>query len=248
MKSAKETLLVLDGNALLHRAWHAIPPLTTRDGRVVNAAYGFSMMLEKMLEQFKPDYAAVAWDLPGKTFRHESYEPYKAQRKEKEQELYDQIPLIQEILGIYGIPSLSAPGFEADDILGTLSRRAWGKGMRTLIVTGDQDALQLVGDSTSVVAFVKGISETKLYDADAVKAKFGLYPEQLIDYKTLRGDPSDNLPGVPGIGEKTAVELLKQFKTVDGIFEAHKAGKVPEKFAKKLEGHEKTAIHMKELV
>src|SRR3989338_7337560 len=121
MKSAKETLLVLDGNDLLHRAWHAIPPLTTRDGRVVNAAYGFSMMLEKMLEQFKPDYAAVAWDLPGKTFRHESYEPYKAQRKEKEQELYDQIPLIQEILGIYGIPSLSAPGFEADDILGTRS-------------------------------------------------------------------------------------------------------------------------------
>ncbi|TAK04244.1 DNA polymerase I [Patescibacteria group bacterium] len=249
MKSLKQdTFLVIDGNALLHRAWHAIPLLTTRDGRVVNAAYGFSMMLEKILEQFRPDYAAVAWDLPGDTFRHEAYAPYKAQRKKKEQELYDQIPLIQEILRAHGIPSLSAEGFEADDVIGTLSKTAADEGMQTLIVTGDMDSLQLVDDSTKVVSFVKGISETKTYDEAAVKERFGLTPSQLIDYKAFRGDPSDNLPGVSGIGEKSAVEMLHQFKTVDGVFAALKEGKVPEKYAKKLEGHEQTASLMRELV
>jgi DNA polymerase-1 len=141
MKSQKPTFIVLDGNALLHRAWHAIPPLTTRDGRVVNAAYGFTVVVEKMIERFKPDYMAVAWDLPGGTFRNELYEPYKAHREKKADELYAQIPIIQGILDAYRVPSLSAKGFEADDILGTLSKRATEEGMKTLIVTGDLDAL-----------------------------------------------------------------------------------------------------------
>jgi len=154
MKKQK-TILLLDGNALLHRAWHAIPPLTTKDGLVVNAAYGFAMIVEKMIETQKPEFMAVAWDLPGKTFRHEIDENYKGHREKKEQELYDQIPLIQEILDTFGIPSLQAVGYEADDIIGTLSKDAGENGMRALIVTGDLDSLQLVDAHTQVLTFKK---------------------------------------------------------------------------------------------
>lgn len=248
MAEHKEIFLLLDGNALLHRAWHAIPPLTTKDGRVVNAAYGFSMTLEKMLEAYKPAYMAVAWDLPGKTFRHEKFAEYKATRKKKEQELYDQIPIIQGLLSAFGIPSISLAGFEADDVIGTLSKIAEKKGLQTRIVTGDMDVLQLVSDKTRVVGFVKGMSETKEYDASAVREKYGLDPEQLIDYKTLRGDPSDNIPGLEGVGEKTASELLQKHKDVEGIFRAIKNHEVPEKFAKKFHGKEKTAELMRDLV
>ncbi|PJE76412.1 DNA polymerase I [Candidatus Uhrbacteria bacterium CG10_big_fil_rev_8_21_14_0_10_48_16] len=236
MKKQK-TILLLDGNALLHRAWHAIPPLTTKDGLVVNAAYGFAMIVEKMIETQKPEFMAVAWDLPGKTFRHEIDENYKGHREKKEQELYDQIPLIQEILDTFGIPSLQAVGYEADDIIGTLSKDAGENGMRALIVTGDLDSLQLVDAHTQVLTFQKGISETKLYDIEAVKERYGLTPAQFLEYKALRGDPSDNIPGVAGIGEKTATLLLQRYETIQGIFE-HLAD-IEEKYAKKIRGQEK---------
>ncbi|NBS41135.1 DNA polymerase I [bacterium] len=238
---SKKTLLLLDGNALLHRAWHAIPPLTTKDGRVVNAAYGFATTLDKMLGKFHPDYMAVAWDLPGKTFRHEKFAAYKAQRKEKEPELYMQIPLIQEILSLYGIPSVSAEGFEADDVIGTLSQTAKKNAVETLIVTGDQDQLQLVDDTTKVVYFLKGISETKIFDPAAVVEKYGFTPEQMIDYKALRGDPSDNIPGVAGIGEVGAKELIAQYGSVAEILKASLAGTLPSKAAKKFTGKEQVA-------
>jgi len=245
---SKKTLLLLDSNALLHRAWHAIPPLTAKDGRVVNAAYGFAVVLDKMLKEFKPDYMVAAWDLPGKTFRHEKFEAYKAHRKEKEPELYAQIPLIQEILSFYGIPSVSAEGFEADDVIGTLAERAKGESFQTLIVTGDQDALQLVDDTTKVVYFIKGISETKIYDPAAVIEKYGFTPAQLIDFKALRGDPSDNIPGVKGIGEKGAKELIAQYGSVEAILAASKEGTLPAKMAKKFEGMEQVARDSVELV
>ncbi len=244
----RDVFLILDGNALLHRAWHALPPLTTRDGRVVNAVYGFAMILEKLLGNLKPAYMAVAWDLPGKTFRHEKYPAYKATRVKKEQELYDQIPIIQGMLKLYGIPSLSAEGFEADDIIGTLSKKGAAKNLENIIVTGDLDALQLVDDSTKILFFQKGISETKTYDAAAVQERFGLSPEQLIDYKAFRGDPSDNIPGVPGVGEKTAAGLLQTYNDLEGILLALKEGKLPDKIAKKLSGHEQTAKDSRELV
>lgn len=244
-----QTFLVLDGNALLHRAWHAIPPLTTRDGRVVNAAYGFTNVVEKMLNIYKPAYMAVAWDLPGATFRHDAYEPYKAQREKKADELYAQIPMIQEILEAYGIPSLSAPGFEADDIIGTLAQmNAEEGGIETLIVTGDRDALQLVNDTTKVIFFIKGLSEVKIYDTAAVEEKFGVTPIELIEVKALMGDSSDNLPGVAGIGEKGAAELVKKFGSVEGILAAITRGEVPDKYAKKFIGNEKNALHMRMLV
>lgn len=240
--------LVLDGNALLHRAWHAIPPLATQDGTVVNAVYGFTNVIEKMLNVYDPAYIAVAWDLPGGTFRHEEFEEYKAQREKKPDELYAQIPMIQEMLLAYGIPSFSLKGFEADDILGTVSAMNEQKGLETLIVTGDLDSLQLVSAKTKVVFFVKGLSEVKIYDISAVHERYGLPPERLIDLKTLIGDTSDNLPGVPGIGEKSAAELLKAYGTVDGILEAFDAGTLPEKYVKKFTGQKKTVAQMKRLV
>jgi DNA polymerase-1 len=246
MKEQTKTFLILDGNALLHRAWHAIPPLTTKNGLVVNAVYGFAMVIEKMREQFHPDFMAVAWDLPGKTFRHVKFAAYKATREKKEQELYDQIPLIQEMLRGFHIPSLSAEGYEADDVIGTLSNQR--DGHKTLIVTGDLDALQLVDEKTSIVFFQKGISETKIYDVDAVKERYGLTPEQLIDFKALRGDASDNIPGVAGIGEKIATTLVQNYGSVDGIFEALKKGEIESKIAKKIEGKEEVAREARELV
>ena len=248
MAQTKQTLLLLDGNALLHRAWHAIPPLTTKDGRVVNAAYGFAMTLDKMLGQFKPDYMVVAWDLPGKTFRHEKFEAYKAQRKEKEPELYAQIPLIQEILTLYGIPSVSAEGYEADDVIGTLSKKAGEKKLKTLVVTGDQDQMQLVDENTTLVYFLKGISETKLYDPTAVVEKYGFTPLQMIDYKALRGDPSDNIPGVKGIGEKGAKELIAQFGSVKSILKARGTGTIKPTLEKKLVGQDQVTKDSLELV
>ncbi len=228
----------MDGNALLHRAWHALPPLTTKDGLVVNAAYGFAMVLEKMLETRKPDYMAVAWDLPGKTFRHEKYEDYKGTRETKEQELYDQIPMIQEILEAFDIPSYEAEGFEADDVIGTLAKKMDKKSeVEVQIVTGDLDALQLLTDGTKVLFFQKGISETKLYDIKAVKERYGLTPEELIDYKALKGDASDNIPGVKGIGDKIATDLIQKFGSLEKLYkEAEKAGKAKEaeKAAEKL--------------
>ncbi len=248
IQTSNKTLVLLDGNALLHRAWHAIPPLTTKDGRVVNAAYGFAMALDTILKQWKPEYMVVAWDLPGKTFRHEAFEAYKAQRKEKEPELYAQIPLIQEILTYYGIPSVSVPGFEADDVIGTLATTAKKDKMNTLIVTGDQDQMQLVDDTTKLVYFIKGISETKTFDEAAVVEKYGFRPEQMIDYKALRGDPSDNIPGVKGIGEKGAKELIAEFGNVEAMLAAVGTGKLEPAMERKLAGFENVAREMVGLV
>lgn len=247
----QKTFLILDGNALLHRAWHALPQtMTTSDGTVVNAVYGFTSVIEKMRETLKPDYMAVAWDLPGETFRHETFKEYKATRVKKEQELYDQIPMIQDLLSVYGIPSLSAARYEADDILGTIAALCRKHKIDTLIVTGDRDALQLVDEHTNVLFFVKGVSETKLYDAAAVRERFGLEPEQLVDLKAFMGDTSDNIAGVAGIGEKTALELVQTFGSVEEIFQALK--KTPEKFKPawraKLEGQKEHALEMKKLV
>jgi DNA polymerase-1 len=243
-----KTFLILDGNALLHRAWHAIPPLTAPDGRVVNAAYGFTNVLEKMRADWKPDFMAVAWDLPGETFRHVEYTEYKAQREKKEQELYDQIPIIQSILKVYGIPSLSAEGFEADDVIATLAKTFGKDDVQVKIITGDKDTFQLIDDHVNVVSFIKGLSETKTYDSAAVQERYGLTPTQLIDLKTLAGDPSDNIKGVAGIGEKGAVDLIKQFGSVEAIMTAAKSGEVPSKYAKKLEGQDDLIKQTKRLV
>lgn len=241
-------LILLDGNSLLHRAWHAVPPLTTREGLVVNAVYGFCVVLEKLLEEWQPTHMAVAWDLKGATFRHDLFVPYKAQREEKSQDLYDQIPMIQEVLEAYGISSVSAPKLEADDVIGILAHAADASGMDVRIVTGDLDALQLVNDRIHVVFFQKGVSQTKEYDTAAVVERYGLKPSELVDYKAFRGDASDNIPGVKGIGEKSGTELIQSYGSVEGVFQALEKGLIPEKIAKHLRGAEETALLAKKLV
>lgn len=217
----KQTLIIIDGNAIVHRAFHAIPPLTTKKGQIVNAVYGFTTTLLKVIKELSPTHMVVTFDLPEPTFRHEAYAAYKAQRQKQPDELYEQIPLVKEVVRAFCIPIYEKKGFEADDIIGTVAAMV-PSSVRTVIVTGDLDILQLVDDHTFVYTFKRSMNDTVTYDADAVRERFGLLPKQMIDYKTLRGDPSDNIPGVPGIGEKTASALLQAYGTVEKVVEAAK--------------------------
>ncbi len=216
----KPRLYILDANALLHRAWHALPPLTAPSGMVVNAVYGVLMVVMKLVTDHKPDAFVACWDTEAPTFRHEKYEAYKAHREEQPDELYAQVPVLQEGLTYLGIPSVELDGYEADDLLGTIATRAVRDGWDVTIVTGDRDALQLVRDGISVLAFKKGVTETVLFDEAEVKKQYGLSPAQFLEYKAMRGDPSDNLPGIKGIGEKGATDLLQRFGDLQGILNA----------------------------
>lgn len=216
----KPLLLILDANALLHRAWHALPPMTAPDGTVVHAAYGMFSVALKLLKEQKPDAFVACWDTEAPTFRHEAYKEYKAHREEQPDELYHQVPIVKEGFALMGIPSLEKDGFEADDLIGTIAVRAKKKGWTSVIVTGDKDALQLIQPDVKVLAFKKGVSETILYDEAELLRQYGLTPEQFLEYKAMRGDPSDNIPGIKGIGEKGATELLKAFTSLKGIVRA----------------------------
>lgn len=218
MDKKRKTLVLLDGNALIHRAYHALPPLTTKKGEVVNAVYGFTLTLLAVLEKFKPEYIAASFDLAGPTFRDDLYEDYKAKRVKAPDDLYAQIPRVKEVTQAFNIPIYELAGFEADDCVGTLARQASEAGVRVIIVTGDADALQLVTPLVSVFTLRKGIKDTVLYDEQAVEAKYGFQPAQLTDYKGLAGDTSDNIPGVAGIGAKTATDLLKRFGTLEQLY------------------------------
>jgi len=219
---AKAKLVIFDGNALLHRAYHALPPLMTRDGILVNAAYGFTTIFLKVIKELKPTYVAVAFDRKEPTFRHEVFKEYKAQREKKPQELYNQIAIIKDIVDAFGVPVFEVKGYEADDVIGTITAKVKERGIDSLIVTGDLDTLQLVDNTTSVYTLRKGMSDTVIYDPHLVKERYGLTPDQLIDFKTLRGDPSDNIPGIRGIGEKTAAELIAQFGSLKALYLALK--------------------------
>lgn len=214
--------IIIDGNALVHRAFHAIPPLTAPDGRVINAVYGFSSILLKVLSTLQPDYMAITFDVKEKTFRDDLYPAYKAKRVKQPQELYDQIPLVKEVVRVFGIPSFEKAGFEADDVIGTICTHPQvnTKDIEPIVLTGDLDTLQLIDKNTKVLTLKKGVSETFLYDMNAVVERFGITPEQIIDFKALRGDLSDNIPGVRGIGEKTAAELLQHFGALENIYSA----------------------------
>lgn len=219
----KKKLIIIDSNAVIHRAFHALPPLTTKKGELVNAIYGFLLVFLKAIKEFKPDFIVATFDYPAPTFRHKKYKLYKATRKKAPQELYDQIPKIKEVLGVFNVKVLEKQGFEADDLIGTIAKLAKRKQIspeiEIIILTGDLDALQLVDKNTKVYALRKGVKDTVLYDEEKVKEKMlGLIAEQVVDYKALRGDPSDNIPGVGGIGEKTAVDLLLRFKSLDNIY------------------------------
>jgi DNA polymerase-1 len=213
----RKKLVIFDGHALVHRGYHAIPYLSTKDGTPTNAVYGFTMMMLLALRELKPDYVAVAWDAPGKTFRHDDFKDYKATRKKADQELYDQLPITKEVISAFNIPLLEHSGFEADDIIGSLSKQYEDK-VDVVIVTGDMDELQLVSDKTTVFTMRKGFSDTFIYDEKAVHDKYGVTPEEFIVYKALKGDTSDNIPGVSGVGDKTATDLVSKYQTLDNIY------------------------------
>lgn len=211
---------MIDANALLHRAWHALPPLTAPDGRLVNAVYGFTSVLLKVLQNERPDYLVVCWDTAAPTFRHVAAPEYKAQREEQPQEFYDQAGPVKEVVEAVGGLNVELDGYEADDLLGTLALRLAGEGADVSVYTSDRDVWQIISPRIKVVAFKKGVSETVTYDHENLKELTGLEPSQVADFKALRGDASDNLKGVPGIGEKTATELLKKYSDLDTIFRA----------------------------
>jgi DNA polymerase-1 len=213
-------LILLDGNALIHRSYHALPPLTSKSGELVNAVYGVALTLLSVLEKFKPEYIAASFDLSGPTFRHEKFADYKATRVKAPDELYAQIPRVKELVRAFNIPIYEKEGYEADDCVGTLARQATEKDLdiQTIIVTGDNDALQLVNDRVGVFSLRKGVKDTVLYDETGVVAKYGFSPRTLIEFKGLRGDASDNIPGVHGIGEKGATDLLKKYGTLENIY------------------------------
>ena len=212
-----ERLLILDSNSLLNRAFYAIPPLTNNEGIHTNAVYGFTNMLFKMKEEIKPDYIVAAFDRKAPTFRHKEYEDYKAGRKKMPPELGEQFPIIKEVLNLLSVNIYEIDGFEADDIIGTLAQFAEKNGIEVFIVTGDRDALQLASDNIKVVITKKGVSETAIYNKESFIEEFGITPTQYIDVKGLMGDKSDNIPGVPGVGEKTAFKLIATYGSMEGV-------------------------------
>jgi DNA polymerase-1 len=252
MKDRKIIVLV-DANAVMHRAYHAIPPLTTKKGELVNMVYGFASVLLKVIKDIKPDYIACAFDVAGGTFRDRIFAEYKAGRKKPDQEFYDQIDRVKEVLRAMNIPIYEKQGFEADDVIGTLSLEAVKKGsdLEVMIVTGDMDALQLVDDKVKVYAFKKGISETMIYDEKQVFERYGIDPKQVIDFKGIRGDASDNIPGIKGIGDKGAKVLLQEFGNLEKIYETiDKKGELKDinpRVLEKLISERKTALMSKEL-
>lgn len=212
-------LFLIDGNAIIHRAFHALPPFKTPKGELVNAVYGFASMLLNILNKEKPDYIAVSFDMKGKTFRHEEYEDYKATRVKAPDELYGQIPRIKELVKTFEIPIYEIEGFEADDVLGTLAKQAEDiPEIKTYIFTGDMDTLQLVTKDTYVMAPAKGLKDPIVYDTQKVLGKYGIKPTQIPDMKGLQGDPSDNIKGVPGVGPKTARTLLQKYGSIENIY------------------------------
>ncbi|MGE5627177.1 MAG: DNA polymerase I [Solirubrobacterales bacterium] len=213
----KEKLLVLDGNSLMNRAFYALPPLTNSDGLNTNAIYGFTTMLLKMKEEIKPDYIVSTFDKKAPTFRHDEYKEYKAGRKKMPPELAEQFPVVKELLKLLAIDIFEIDGFEADDLIGTLSVYAEKKNIEVFIVTGDKDALQLATDNVKVVITKKGITEKEIYDRKRMVEELGITPKQFIDVKGLMGDTSDNIPGVPGVGEKTAFKLIKEYGCIEEI-------------------------------
>ena len=253
----RKRLVLIDGNSLLHRAYHGYPRFTTPVGEVVGAVYGFTSMLLSALEKLSPSYVAIAWDVGKKTFRTEVYAEYKAGRAETDQELVDQIDRTKQIVTALNIPQFGVTNYEADDVIGTLAEQARpqlrSSGGQVVIVTGDRDALQLVEDDRVVVylpsgggAFSKdrGVS---IFDETAVKAKYGLTPRQIIDLKALMGDASDNIKGVPGVGQVTATKLLEQAESIEEIYEKLDQIKTTPRVKKLMEDGKESAFLSKRL-
>jgi DNA polymerase-1 len=232
-----ERLMLLDGYGLVYRGYFALPPLTTSRGELVNGVFGFASIVLRGLQDLQPDYLAVSFDLPGPTFRHEQYAEYKATRTRMPDDLRDQFPKVREVVKALRIPVYEMPGFEADDVIGTITKKLEpNEDLETTIVTVDLDMLQLVTPRTRLMTTRSGVENTVIYDVARIDERFGLRPDQMIDYKALKGDPTDNIPGVPGVGEKTAAKLIREFGSLDEMF-ARIDEVIPEKLRDKLREH-----------
>ena len=213
-----ERIVLVDSNSLIYRAYFALPALSTTKGEVTHATYGFTSILLKAWQETNPEHIAAAFDLPAPTFRHERDVRYKATRPRMPDDLRPQIERSKEILEVFGIPIYASPGFEADDVIGTLAKQAETAGIDTVILSGDLDPLQLVTPHVALMTTRQGFQNTIIYDEAAIRERFGLRPEQMVDYKCLRGDPSDNIAGVPGVGEKTGAKLIADYGSLEGVY------------------------------
>jgi DNA polymerase I len=242
-----KTLLLIDANSIIHRSFHALPPFTTPEGKPSGAIYGIAAILLRLWRDEKPDYVAALFDRPEPTFRDKIYKEYKAQRSPAADELIMQIIEARNLFEAFGVKTFEKAGYEADDLIATLAEKFKnGDDLRVEILTGDRDTLQLVeGDTLVVRSFNKGVSDTTIYDEKAVIEKYGLAPNQLVDYKALVGDNSDNIKGVPGVGPKTATELIKRFGTIENLY---KNIDIDEKLKKRIGPFRKEADLSKELV
>ncbi len=242
MKNSKKRLIIIDSNSIIHRAFHALPPLMTKKGEIVGAVYGFLLVFLKAIKDFQPDFVVACFDLPGLTFRHEQFKEYKANRPPTPKQLSQQIPKIKEILKSFNVPIFTKQGFEADDIIGAIAKLApllfsqKKEEGETIILSGDSDTFQLINSQTKVFALRKGVKDIALYDKELIKTKFqGLKPEQLVAFKALAGDPSDNIPGAPGVGKKTATKLVLEFNSLKNLyFEIKKGSEKAQKIKPKL--------------
>ena len=241
----KNRLLLIDGNSIINRAFFALPPMDNGQGLHTNAIYGFLTMLFKMIKNYEPSHISVAFDMKAPTFRYKSYTEYKAGRKKMPGELAMQLQPLKDVLDKMNIDRQEIEGYEADDILGTLSLDAEKEGYEVYIVTGDRDAIQLASENTRVLITKKGVGEVEEYDAKAVMERYSLTPDQFIDLKGLMGDKSDNIPGIPGIGEKTGIKLLLEYKTVQGVLDNVDKLKGAQK--KKVEENMESALMSKDL-
>ncbi len=242
-----DRIIIIDGNSLINRAYYAMQrPMITKKNVYTQGIYGFLNMLSKLEESYRPTHMAVAWDLKTPTFRHKAYEGYKAGRKAMPVELAMELPIMKEILDVKGIVNLSLEGFEADDIIGTISKKSEDAGMDTYIITGDRDALQLASDTVKVLITKKGITEFEVYDTEKMMERYQLTPSQFVDLKGLMGDSSDNIPGIPGVGEKTGIKLLTQFGSIAGML-AHTDEISNEKLRNKVEENAQLAMMSRRL-
>ena len=247
----RKRLVLIDANSLIYRAYHALPPLTTKKAEPVNAVYGFLLVFLKAIREFQPDFIAACFDSPGPTFRHKKFKEYKAKRPPIPKDLVSQIPKVKEVLSAFGVPIFEKKGFEADDLIGTISEIS-PPDTEVIILSGDMDILQLINSRTRVFLLKTGIKNTHLYDQNMVKEEYGIFPSQIVDFKALRGDPSDNIPGVAGIGEKTAIDLLKRFGNLENLYKeleenSEKAKEIRQKTRGLLLRHKKDAFLSKDL-
>jgi DNA polymerase-1 len=245
MGTEKQKVLLIDGNSIVNRAFYAMPPLTNSTGLHTNAVFGFTTMLLKVIEEEKPTHLLVAFDAGKATFRHEGYSEYKGGRQKTPPELSEQFPLLKDLLRSFSIKQFELSGYEADDIIGTWTRLAEEQGQEAIVVSGDKDMLQLASDRVTVLLTRKGVSEVDRFTPEAIGEKYGLAPQQIIDLKGLMGDASDNIPGIAGVGEKTALKLLAEYGTVEAVLEH--AGEIKGKLGENVRTHQEDARMSKQL-